>query len=101
MTILKDQPGSYCSPTRKIRRSLTHLIHFTREITLTTGTNMEKSSSGRCITGEHDAEPMYRHSEGADVAFCDGHVEYLKKSEMLYFTDGNRPNLAAPNVDVT
>ncbi|MHC5061871.1 MAG: prepilin-type N-terminal cleavage/methylation domain-containing protein [Planctomycetota bacterium] len=49
---------------------------------------------------EHGAEPMYRHSEGADVAFCDGHVEYRKKTEMFYFTDGNKPNLAATNVDV-
>jgi prepilin-type processing-associated H-X9-DG protein len=51
--------------------------------------------------GEGGPEPMYRHSEGANVAFCDGHVEYLKKTEMFYFTDGNRPNLAATNVDVT
>ena len=48
----------------------------------------------------YDPEPMYRHSDGANVAFCDGHVEYLKKTEMFYFTDGNRPNLAAGNVDV-
>ena len=50
---------------------------------------------------EHGAEPMYRHSEGANVAFCDGHAEYLRKTEMFYFTDGNKPNLAATNVDVT
>ena len=49
--------------------------------------------------GRHGPEPMYRHSEGADVAFCDGHVEYRKKTEMFYFLDGNRPNLAATNVD--
>ena len=41
-------------------------------------------------------EPMYRHSDGANVAFCDGHVEYLKKTEMFYFNDDNRPD----NVDV-
>ena len=44
--------------------------------------------------------PAYRHSEGANIAFCDGHVEYRKKQEMFYFTDGNNPNLAATNVDV-
>jgi len=48
----------------------------------------------------HDAEVMYRHSDGANVAFCDGHAEYRKKTEMFYFTDGNKPNLAADNVDV-
>ena len=50
--------------------------------------------------GRHGPEPMYRHSEGADIAFCDGHVEYRKKNEMFYFTDGNKPNAAATNVDV-
>ena len=44
-------------------------------------------------------EPMYRHSDGANVAFCDGHVEYLKKTEMFYFTDDNKPNAVATNVD--
>ncbi len=43
--------------------------------------------------------PSYRHSDGANVAFCDGHVEYRKKNELFYFTDGNNPNLAATNVD--
>jgi prepilin-type N-terminal cleavage/methylation domain-containing protein/prepilin-type processing-associated H-X9-DG protein len=47
----------------------------------------------------HGAEPSYRHSDGANIAFCDGHVEYRKKKEMFYFLDGNRPNLAATNVD--
>ncbi len=46
------------------------------------------------------AEPMYRHNDGADIAFCDGHVEYRKKNEMFYFLDGNNPNLAATNVDI-
>ena len=50
--------------------------------------------------GLHGPEVMYRHSEGADVAFCDGHVEYLKKTEMFYFTDGNKPDDTAGNVDV-
>jgi prepilin-type N-terminal cleavage/methylation domain-containing protein/prepilin-type processing-associated H-X9-DG protein len=50
--------------------------------------------------GDHGAEPIYRHSEGANVVFCDGHTEYLKKTEMFYFDDGNKPNLAADNVDV-
>ena len=49
---------------------------------------------------DHGREVMYRHSDGANVAFCDGHVEYLKKTEMFYFTNGNRPDLAAGNVDV-
>ncbi len=48
----------------------------------------------------HSSEPMYRHNDGANIAFCDGHVEYRKKSEMFYFTDGNKPNPAATNVDV-
>ncbi len=47
----------------------------------------------------HGDEPSYRHSDGADIAFCDGHVEYRKKNEMFYFLDGNKPNLAATNVD--
>jgi prepilin-type processing-associated H-X9-DG protein/prepilin-type N-terminal cleavage/methylation domain-containing protein len=50
--------------------------------------------------GRHGPEPMYRHSEGANIAFCDGHVEYRKKNEMFYFTNGNQPNAAAENVDV-
>jgi len=54
----------------------------------------------RIYGGTHVLEPMYRHSEGANIAFCDGHVEYRKKTEMFYFLDGNRPNLAATNVDV-
>jgi len=54
----------------------------------------------RIYGGRHGPEPMYRHSEGANIAFCDGHVEYRKKNEMFYFLDGNRPNLAATNVDV-
>jgi len=48
----------------------------------------------------HGQGPSYRHSEGANIAFCDGHTEYRKKKEMFYFTDGNKPNLAATNVDV-
>jgi prepilin-type N-terminal cleavage/methylation domain-containing protein/prepilin-type processing-associated H-X9-DG protein len=51
--------------------------------------------------GLHGPEPMYRHNDGADIAFCDGHVEYRKKNEIFYFTDGNRPNTAATNVDVS
>jgi prepilin-type N-terminal cleavage/methylation domain-containing protein/prepilin-type processing-associated H-X9-DG protein len=43
--------------------------------------------------------PSYRHSEGAGIAFCDGHVEYRKKNEMFFFLDGNRPNPGATNVD--
>ena len=43
--------------------------------------------------------PSYRHNDGANIAFCDGHVEYRKKQEMFFFTDGNKPNLAATNVD--
>jgi prepilin-type N-terminal cleavage/methylation domain-containing protein/prepilin-type processing-associated H-X9-DG protein len=50
--------------------------------------------------GQHGAEVMYRHSDGANIAFCDGHVEYRKSDDIFYFTDGNRPNLAATNVDV-
>ncbi|MHC4725550.1 MAG: prepilin-type N-terminal cleavage/methylation domain-containing protein [Planctomycetota bacterium] len=50
--------------------------------------------------GIHGPEVMYRHSDGADIAFCDGHVEYRKKTEMFFFTDGNQPNAAATNVDV-
>jgi len=50
--------------------------------------------------GEHGPEVMYRHNDGADIAFCDGHVEYRKKTEMFYFTDGNRPNPPATNVNV-
>ena len=50
--------------------------------------------------GLHGPEPMYRHTEGANIAFCDGHVEYRKKTEMFFFTDGNQPNAAATNVDV-
>jgi prepilin-type processing-associated H-X9-DG protein len=48
----------------------------------------------------HGNEPAYRHSEGANIAFCDGHTEYRKKDEMFYFLDGNRPNLAATNVNI-
>jgi prepilin-type processing-associated H-X9-DG protein len=55
---------------------------------------------GQELAGDHGAGPSYRHNEGADIAFCDGHVEYRKKSEMFYFLDGNNPNLAATNVDV-
>ncbi|MHC4799240.1 MAG: prepilin-type N-terminal cleavage/methylation domain-containing protein [Planctomycetota bacterium] len=47
----------------------------------------------------HGQGSSYRHTEGANIAFCDGHVEYRKKNEMFYFTDGNKPNLAATNVD--
>lgn len=50
--------------------------------------------------GDHWSEPMYRHNDGANVIFCDGHTEYLKKTELFYFLDGNNPNAAATNVDV-
>ena len=50
--------------------------------------------------GEHWSEPMYRHNDGANVVFCDGHVEYRKKTELFYFLDGNKPNATATNVDV-
>ena len=49
---------------------------------------------------DHGQEVMYRHSDGANVIFCDGHTEYRKKDEMFYFLDGNRPNLAATNVNI-
>jgi prepilin-type processing-associated H-X9-DG protein len=54
---------------------------------------------GQELAGDHGQGPSYRHSEGANIAFCDGHVEYRKKSEIFYFLDGNNPNLAATNVD--
>ncbi|MHC5061346.1 MAG: prepilin-type N-terminal cleavage/methylation domain-containing protein [Planctomycetota bacterium] len=49
--------------------------------------------------GLHGPEPMYRHNEGADIAFCDGHVEHRKKKDMFFFID-DQPNAAATNVDV-
>jgi prepilin-type N-terminal cleavage/methylation domain-containing protein/prepilin-type processing-associated H-X9-DG protein len=49
----------------------------------------------------HGQGPSYRHSEGASIVFCDGHTEYRKKNEMFYFLDGNNPNPAATNVNVT
>ena len=55
---------------------------------------------GQELAGDHGQGPSYRHSEGANIAFCDGHVEYRKKNEMFFFLDGNNPNLAATNVDV-
>jgi len=55
---------------------------------------------GYAHEGPQGDAPAYRHNDGANIAFCDGHVEYRKKNEMFYFTDGNRPNAAATNVDV-
>ena len=52
------------------------------------------------LPGYHFAEPMYRHNEGADVIFCDGHAEYRKKTELFFFLDGNNPDPAGSNVDV-
>jgi prepilin-type processing-associated H-X9-DG protein len=48
----------------------------------------------------HFSEPMYRHNDGANVVFCDGHTEYRKKTELFFFQNGNNPNLAGSNVDV-
>jgi prepilin-type processing-associated H-X9-DG protein len=50
--------------------------------------------------GYHLCEPMYRHSEGANVGYADGHAGYRKKQEMFYFLDGNVPNQDGTNVDV-
>ena len=57
------------------------------------------------VHGEDDcpdcgAGPSYRHSEGANIAFCDGHAEYRKKKEIFYFLDGNHPDADGTNVDV-
>ena len=49
---------------------------------------------------DHGLEPMYRHREGANVGFADGHAGYRKKQEMFYFLDGNVPNQDGTNVDV-
>ena len=49
---------------------------------------------------DHGPEPMYRHNEGANIAFCDGHTEYRKKKEIFYFLDGNHPDADGTNVDV-
>ena len=48
----------------------------------------------------HFEEPMYRHNDGANIVFCDGHTEYRKKAELFYFLNGNNPDLAGSNVDV-
>ncbi len=48
----------------------------------------------------HGVEPMYRHSEGANVGYADGHAGYRKKQEVFYFLDGNVPNQDGTNVDV-
>jgi prepilin-type processing-associated H-X9-DG protein len=50
--------------------------------------------------GNHWCEPMYRHREGANVGFADGHAGYRKKQELFYFRDGNVPNQDGTNVDV-
>lgn len=50
--------------------------------------------------GYHGQGPMYRHSEGSNVGFADGHAQYRKKQEMFYFSDGNVPNQDGTNVDV-
>jgi prepilin-type N-terminal cleavage/methylation domain-containing protein/prepilin-type processing-associated H-X9-DG protein len=36
-----------------------------------------------------DGPVLYRHSEGADIAFYDGHVEYRKKQDIFVITDWN------------
>jgi prepilin-type N-terminal cleavage/methylation domain-containing protein/prepilin-type processing-associated H-X9-DG protein len=35
-----------------------------------------------------DAGVMYRHSEGANVAFYDGHAGYMPKEEMFFYVSG-------------
>ena len=49
---------------------------------------------------DHGPEPMYRHNEGANIIFCDGHAEYRKKNEMFYFLNGNTPDADGTNVDI-
>ncbi len=57
------------------------------------------------VHGEDDCPdcgvgPSYRHREGANVGFADGHAGYRKKQEMFYFLDGNVPNQDGTNIDV-
>ena len=30
-----------------------------------------------------DGQTLYRHSEGANMAFCDGHAAYMKKEKVF------------------
>jgi prepilin-type processing-associated H-X9-DG protein/prepilin-type N-terminal cleavage/methylation domain-containing protein len=43
----------------------------------------------RALTPEIWAPVIYRHNEGANFAFYDGHVEYLKKTDAFSYEDFN------------